>query len=149
MNAEQMWNNYIKEHSESKGSTFEAWHFGSNKELANELALLVKNGDKTSTTSGLCFYEFEKEKLPKVGSFSVILDWNKEAQCIVQITKVYIIPFNEVTEEHALKEGEGDKTLNYWRHVHKSAITEELKEYNKSFDENMKVVCEEFKVIWK
>lgn len=86
MNAEQMWNNYIKEHSESKGSTFEAWHFGSNKELANELASLVKNGDKT---------------------------------------------------------------LNYWRQVHKNVLTEELKEYNKSFHENMKVVCEEFKVIWK
>lgn len=33
-------------------------------------------------------------------------------------TNVYIVPFNEVSIKYAFKEGEGDKSLSYWRRVH-------------------------------
>lgn len=149
MNAKQMWNSYIEKYSENKDKTYNAWCFGNDEKLANELGNLVKRGIKTATASGLCFYEFENEELPKVGSFNIILDWNEEAQCVIQLTKVYTTPFNEVSQEHAFKEGEGDKSLLYWKNVHKAFFSEELKPYGKDFDENMLVVCEEFKVVWK
>lgn len=149
MNAEQMWESYINNNGENKDKTYDAWCFGNNEKMANKLGSLVKDGEKSATTSGLCFYTLENEQLPRVGEFSIILNWNKEAQCIIQLTKVYITQFNKVSKEHAFKEGEGDKSLVYWQNVHKEFFTEELKSYGKIFDENMQVVCEEFKVVWK
>lgn len=57
--------------------------------------------------------------------------------------------FEQVTKEHAYKEGEGDRTLDYWRKVHQAFFTEELRQVNMQFQEDMKVVCEEFKVLLK
>lgn len=64
-------------------------------------------------------------------------------------TKVYLKPFNEVSKEHAYKEGEGDRSLDYWKEVHQEFFSEGLKVYNQAFDETMLIVCEEFKRVWK
>ena len=53
-----------------------------------------------------------------------------------------------MTAEHAFKEGEGDRSLAYWREVHKRFFTEELKEADLEFDEDMKLVCEEFEAVY-
>ena len=87
--------------------------------------------------------------MPRVGEYSIILDSENEAKCIIQTKIVYVVPFNEVTEEHAYKEGEGDKSLIYWKTVHKEFFTECLEEVKLSFNNSMKVVCEEFEVVYK
>ena len=63
--------------------------------------------------------------------------------------KVTILPFKYVTEEFAIMEGEGDKSLEYWRNVHIKFFTEELKEVGKQFNEDMNIVYEEFEVVFK
>ena len=124
---------------------YDAWSFGDD---ADKLAQLVKDGIKTATCSAYCFYEMEEEDLPEAGAYNIILDSDDQAVCIIRTTKVYITSFNEVTADHAFKEGEGDRSLEYWRDVHKSFFTEELKEVNLPFDEEMKLVCEEFEVVY-
>mgnify|MGYP004578500379 CR=1 FL=1 len=57
--------------------------------------------------------------------------------------------FSKVGEEFAYREGEGDKSLKYWREAHTESFTCELKEFNKEFNEDMLVVCEEFEVVYK
>ena len=138
MTAEELW--------KQSGLTgeYDAWAFGGD---ADGLAELVKNGIKTATCSAYVFYELEDEELPKVGEYGVILDGQDEAVCIIKTTKVYVTAYDEVTEEHAFKEGEGDRSLEYWRKVHKEFFTEELKEIGQEFDEKMKLVCEEFEVV--
>jgi uncharacterized protein YhfF len=42
-----------------------------------------------------------------------------------------------------------NKTLSYWREVNRTAFSEELKSYEKTFDENMMIVCEEFEAVWR
>ena len=91
----------------------------------------------------------EDEPLPAEGEYSVILDSMDNAVCVIQTTKVSVIPFNEVTEEHAFKEGEGDKSLEYWREVHEKFFTECMEESGLEFTSDMKVVCEEFAVVYK
>ena len=138
MTAEELW---IK-----SGLTgeYDAWGFGD-----DELTELVRSGKKTATSSAFVLYELEDEDLPEVGETSILLDDNEEAVCIIRTTKVYTTPFNEVTAEHASKEGEGDLSLDYWRQVHKDFFTEELEEAGQQFTEDMLVVCEEFEVIFK
>lgn len=62
---------------------------------------------------------------------------------------MYVTEFNHVSAEHAFKEGEGDRTLEYWRRVHENFLRNELASANKSFDGTTKVVCEEFEVIFE
>jgi uncharacterized protein YhfF len=61
---------------------------------------------------------------------------------------VTIKPFSEVDEEFARLEGEGDKSLEYWRKTHIDFFTKELEGEKIEFSEDMLVVCEEFEVIY-
>ena len=126
--------------------TYEAWSFG---EAPDKLADLVLQGIKTATCSAYDLYQINNEPLPQAGDYSVILNSSEEAVCIIKTIKVYVTEFKNVSEEHAFKEGEGDRSLEYWRMVHESFLTNELATVHKGFDENTKVVCEEFEVVYK
>ena len=86
--------------------------------------------------------------MPQAGSFDVILDSQDKAVCIVEITKVSVMPFNEVSAEHAFKEGEGDKSLAYWQQVHQEFFTECLAEAGLEFSQETGVVLEEFRKVY-
>ena len=126
--------------------TYEAWSFG---EAPDKLADLVLQGIKTATCSAYDLYQINNEPLPQAGDYSVILNSSEEAVCIIKTIKVYVTEFKNVSEEHAFKEGEGDRSLEYWRQVHESFLTNELASVHKEFDESTKVVCEEFEVVYK
>ena len=126
--------------------TYEAWSFG---EAPDKLADLVLQGIKTATCSAYDLYQINNEPLPQAGDYSVILNSSEEAVCIIKTIKVYVTEFKNVSEEQAFKEGEGDRSLEYWRKVHESFLTNELATVHKAFDEGTKVVCEEFEVVYK
>ena len=92
-------------------------------------------------------YAVENEPIPKVGDYSIILDSRDNAVCIVRTSKITICPFKDVTAEHAYKEGEGDRSLEYWRQVHKEFLESELESIDMAFSEDAKVICEEFELI--
>ena len=140
MTAEELW-----EKSGLSGD-HEAWAFG---EAPDKLAELVIQGIKTATCSAYDLYQMNNEPLPKAGDYSIILDSREEAVCIIKTRKVYVTEFRKVSEEHAFKEGEGDRSLEYWRMVHINFLTNELAAVQKTFDENTKVVCEEFEVVYQ
>ncbi len=139
MTAKEMWDIYSK--AENIQIDYDAWAFGDD---ADELARLVNAGIKTATASAYPLYELESEELPKAGAYSVILNSREEAICIIQTTKVFVTPFCDVDERQAWKEGEGDRSLSYWRKVHEQFFRDELSQAGLSFNETMKVVCEEF-----
>ena len=139
MNAETMW----KAYTETSGvdGLFDAWQFGDD---ANCLAQLVLDGVKTGTSSAYPLYALENEPLPEENTYSVVLWEDDTAACIIKTTKVYVIPFCDVSAHHAFAEGEGDRSLPYWQDVHRRFFTEELKTAGMTFTEDMPVVCEEF-----
>ncbi|MGW7797123.1 ASCH domain-containing protein [Staphylococcus xylosus] len=142
---EQYWRTFIEAFPEYKGIKFEAWSFGVDED---ELAKLVKQGDKTATTSGYEAYKVEDEPLPQVGEVSVILNEKGHPQCVIQTTRVYQTPFNEVTEHHAYLEGEGDKSLAYWHKAHIDFFKPYYESLELTFNESIIVVCEEFKLLY-
>ena len=139
MNAQEMWKAFSVE--DGITAEYDAWAFGVD---ADELASLVERGIKTATASAFPMYAYDGEPLPKPGEYSVILNSRGEAVCVVKTTKVFFVPFREVDERQAWKEGEGDRTLSYWRTVHERFFRENLAEAGLEFDPDMGVVCEEF-----
>ncbi|MDO4566511.1 MAG: ASCH domain-containing protein [Oscillospiraceae bacterium] len=145
MKPEELWERFALE-NDLKDASYTAWAFGS---APDELAALVLSGEKTATCSALEMYELENEPLPEARSYSLVLDSKGEARCIIKTVRVRVLPFNEVGEEHAFKEGEGDKSLSFWRRVHEEVFTQELEEAGLSFSETAPLVCEEFEVVYK
>jgi len=149
--AQDMWKAYLHSIGEDPATSdkkFTAWHFCDDEKNANDLAALVLAGHKRATAGSLWTYEMNQEPLPSEGTYAVILDWLGEAQCIIRTTAVEIVPFNEVTADFALTEGEGDKSLKYWRRVHWAYFERELRSFGKRPDETMPVVCEVFEVAY-
>ena len=140
MNAEEMWK------SSGLDGYYESWAFGG---APDKLADLVLRGIKTATCSALDLYELENERIPQEGDYSVILNSKDEAVCIIKTNKVSIVPYEEVSNDHAYKEGEGDRSLDYWRAVHEEFFIDELKPFGLKFDPKMKLVCEEFEVVYR
>lgn len=148
----KMWIDYLTSIGENIANTnkrYTSWHFCDNKESANNLAKLVISGSKSGTSSLYDIYKIENEELPKDDEYSVITDWNGIAQCVIRTKKVMILPFKDVTAESAKSEGEGDKSLSYWKSTHMEYFKKELMDYELEFDQNMLIVFEEFEVIYK
>jgi uncharacterized protein YhfF len=127
---------------------YEAWRFGNSPEMADRLGKLVYEGIKTATASLIWWYEEGIEPYPQVGDYSIILDGLDQPICIIQTTELDIYPFSEVPEDHAYLEGEGDRSLRYWREVHWGFFSEECVELGKDPHENMQVLCERFNLVY-
>ena len=127
------------------GEDYEPWAYGDDSDL---LAELTRMGVKTATSSAGPLYGLEGEPLPQAGEYSVILNSRDEAVCVIRTTRVYTVPFDEVSAEHARREGEGDRSLTYWRRVHEEFFRRELAEAGLTFTCDMPVVCEEFEMVY-
>ncbi|EEY34956.1 ASCH domain protein [Pseudoleptotrichia goodfellowii F0264] len=148
MNINKIIEKYIETltEEERKNIYISKFSFGDENDIQmqNYLAQLVLKGEKTATTSLYSLYDFENERIPQVGDVNVILDGNSNEVCVTVNTKVYRLPFKDISEEYAYKEGEGDKSLEYWKKVHKDFF---IKEAEGNFNESMEVLCEEFELL--
>ncbi len=120
--------------------------FGATPEQADELLDLILTGVKTGTACPLRDYELEGDPLPQVGDLCIVLDGAGLPRALIRTTDVRVVRFDQVTQEHADAEGEGDRTLGHWRAVHEWFF----KEYDKhlrGFSAYMPVVCEVFEVV--
>lgn len=143
MTVKDLWKKYLDSIGEDFGSTekaYESWHFCNNEKEANELAELTKKGIKRATAGLLKSYEVENEPLPKVDDLHIIEDWDGNGVCVVKVKSVEILPFCEVTKTHAEIEGEGDKSLEYWREEHLKFFKQDAEELGFTFTEDMKIV---------
>ena len=147
MNAEQTWLAFCRDSGIDPNTPYEAWAFGDDPD---SLADLVLKGIKTATASGYDLYAIDvEEPLPKEGDYSVILNSEDEAVCVIRTVKTYTVPYREVSAEHAFKEGEGDRSLAYWRKVHEAFFTEEYEMLGAKFTPESLILCEEFRVCFK
>ena len=139
----EFWDEFCEE-TQKKGIHYrDAFQFGTS---ADWLAELVVTGKKTATTSGLVFYEMEKEAIPTVSEYYIVLNGKENPVAVIEIESVLVVPMNEVTEEFALAEGEGD--YQFWWNAHEKFFTALLKEYDIEFSPNMLVVCERFTKVY-
>ena len=65
---------------------------------------------------------------------------------VIETFSVVILPFNEVSEQFAFEEGEGDRSLTEWRIAHENYFRRNHFG-NRVFDET-RLVCERFKVVY-
>src|SRR6266852_1100507 len=162
-NADRYWTQFVQSSSswsERPRTYYEAFRFGSGATLgapqaevsrvATVVGALVVAGTKTSTASLLWFYEAEGKRPPKVGDLCIVLDGHDRPVCIIETTEVKIVPFDEmVDEQFAYEGGEGDRTLESWRRMYGKVISAQCGRIKREPTQNVPLVCERFRVIYK
>lgn len=116
----------------------ERFSFGDSPELADELLALVLAGAKTATS----WAADEGLKGVEVGKRWTVTDGAGKPRAIIETTEVAKHLFTEVDESIAYDEGEGDRTLAYWRKAHTDYFTR-----LGQFAPRMELYCERFKLI--
>ena len=77
----------------------------------------------------------------------VVVNWKGEPICIIEIDSVEKCKYNKVTPEFAHAEGEGDRSIEWWRKAHWKFFAKECIELGIEPDENMDLVLERFHVV--
>ena len=147
----RIWDDYVAHRPDpSRLSTDPppAWHFCDNEGDANECAQLVLAGVKRATSPSLWSFESSQEALPRPGDLNIVTDWCGKAVCVIRTTKVLILPLNEITEIHAMIEGEGDGSLEWWRKAHWDYYHQELKGTGYEPQPDMPIVFQEFERVF-
>ena len=111
--------------------------FGDNPALADELLELVVKGVKTAT----CSTEDEPNTSSR-GEQWIVLDGRGKPRCVIETTEVAYRKFGEVDAAFAHEEGEGDRSLDYWRNAHRTYFGRLGR-----FSEDMTLMCERFRLV--
>jgi uncharacterized protein YhfF len=92
----------------------EAFSFGDGPALADELLALVLEGKKRAT----CWAVAEGLKGAAVGKSMVALDSKQRPRAVLTTIELVQRRFDEVDDQFAYDEGEGDRSLAHWRAAH-------------------------------
>ncbi|KXF80446.1 ASCH domain-containing protein [Enterovibrio coralii] len=128
--------------------SFSADYFCADEDNARICADLIARGEKRASCSMAIWYHQEGEPYPQVGHLQVVTDFHGVPKCIIEITDVTTCPFNQVTEEFAAAEGEGDKSYTWWRDAHWAFFSAECEELGIPMTEETLLVLERFETVF-
>ena len=151
MTVEAFWEAYCAtraNHTARLNEPYDAWPFGDNERMADELGHLVLRGIKTATAGLIWEDEHFGWKTPAVGDKTIILDGQGCPLCVIETTAADVLPFNAVDAAFARLEGEGFDTIEQWRQAHWRYFARRCQEIGREPDEEMPVVCQRFRVVY-
>lgn len=145
---QSFWREYLlATHQDLKKPVYDVFHFGDNQSDANELATLVLKGQKCATASLAWGYEAEDKLFPQPNDLSIVTNWAGKALCVIKTSAVEVKAFKDVDADFAAAEGEGDRSLVYWKTAHWAFFGRMCEALGKVRSPEMLVVCERFRVV--
>lgn len=125
-----------------------SFHFCDNEDDANLCADLVVRGIKRATAASVAELEIAGIPQPVVGDLSVITRWDGTAVAIIRTTHIETRRLDDVDEAFALREGEGDQTLKWWRQAHEAYYRRILARSDIKVDGDLPIICEYFERVF-
>lgn len=145
MSAKSLWDAYCAATGHT-GPQPECDQFGDTEDLGDELLALVLSGTKQATC---CLArDFSTAERPKIGDHWIITDGRGQAVCIVKTTQTEFVRICDVSAEFAFIEGEGDRTLAYWKREHDAYFMRQAAREGFKYDDKMIGICETFEKVW-
>ena len=103
--------------------------FGDSPDLADELLELVLSTE-------------DEPNISKPGERWIVLDGRGNPRRVIESTEVTYHRYGDVDTAFAHDEGEGDRSLSYWRSAHRRYF-----ERLGKFSEDMMLMCERFRLV--
>ncbi|MEG1453313.1 ASCH domain-containing protein [Brevundimonas sp.] len=142
--ARALWDRYRALHPDAPEQPYESFHFCDNQPDADICADLVARGIKRATAASVEELKLIDIRPARVGDVSVVTTWDGEAVAIIETTEIEVRRLGDVDEAFALREGEGDKTLAWWRSAHEAYYRRVLEGTGIAVDDELLIVCEHF-----
>ena len=117
--------------------SLESFSFGDSPELADELLALVLEGKKTATC-----WSIADGQQTEVGKRMVVKDGAGRPRGVLETLSLEQRRFGDVPADFAHAEGEGDRTLECWRDLHKTCFTRQG-----TYAPDMLLWCERFRLV--
>jgi uncharacterized protein YhfF len=127
---------------------FSATAFGHTRAVADELAALIRSGDKRAHATLERDFEAEGDALPRPGEHIVVLDGRGAPRAIVRVRHVERRFFNEIDDEFAFECGEGDRTLAWWLVAYRQEFAERAEAQGFQVGEKAVLILEYFELVW-
>lgn len=124
------------------------YSFGNTSVIVDQLAELVVSGPKRATTSLLRWYGPGGERIPVTGDLFLIVGSECVPRAVARVTRVDVKPFQAIDSDDAWDEGEGDRSLAYWRAAHRKFFEAEGARAAFTFREDDLVVFCRFDLLW-
>jgi uncharacterized protein YhfF len=145
---EAFWRKFCRLHGVAPGERHDAFAFGDDPALQDELVALVLNGPKRATAMLLLEHEVGGDPMPVEGGYGVVLDGAGRPRCVIRTTEVRVVPFQDVDATFAHDEGEDDRALESWRAAHLSYFARACTRLGQTFTGDLPVVLERFELVW-
>jgi uncharacterized protein YhfF len=127
---------------------FSATAFGHTRAVADELAALIRSGDKRAHATLERDFEAEGDALPRPGEHIVVLDGRGAPRAIVRVRHVERRFFNDIDDEFAFECGEGDRTLAWWLVAYRQEFAERAEAQGFQVGEKAVLILEYFELVW-
>jgi uncharacterized protein YhfF len=127
---------------------FSATAFGHTRAVADELAALIRSGDKRAHATLERDFEAEGDALPRAGEHIVVLDGRGAPRAIVRVRHVERRFFNDIDDEFAFECGEGDRTLAWWLVAYRQEFAERAEAQGFQVGEKAVLILEYFELVW-
>ncbi|MGM4910151.1 ASCH domain-containing protein [Rhizobium sp. 768_B6_N1_8] len=124
-------------YTEGSWEKLDRFSFGDEPKLADQLLNLVLCGLKTATC-----WPIEEGQQTEVGRRSVACDGAGRPRAVLETVLIEQMAFDEIGQEFAAKEGEGDASLHQWRTSHR-----EYFERAGIFRPDLLLWCETFRLV--
>jgi uncharacterized protein YhfF len=110
--------------------------FGDSPALADELAVVLARRKRATCRA------VSDGPITSVGKRMVMLDGTGIPRAVLETVELVQRQFGEIDEAFAFDEGEGDRTLTYWRTAHQRYF-----ERQGTFSPDMLLYCERFRLV--
>lgn len=120
--------------------------------LRDQLVAAILSGTKTSTSGLVLGYERENEPLPMAGQLLAVVDSEDRRVAAIEVTEVRVVRLADVDLQHALDEGEGDKSVAQWRAGHErfwhsAEVRAELGDPDFTVNDDTLVLVQRFRLV--
>ncbi|PPR77131.1 MAG: hypothetical protein CFH01_01676, partial [Alphaproteobacteria bacterium MarineAlpha2_Bin1] len=121
---------------------------GWNQEISEKIGLYIVRHEKVGTYSLPWLHEIYPWSKSSIGECILHVDFLGNPFAVVQVLKLELMYFKEISQEHTNLDGPPVRDLNIWKKLHEEYWSRELKIINKKTTPEMPVVIEKFKCIF-
>lgn len=119
----------------------ETYRFGDSAALSAEILALVRAGQKTATCEAARAYSEGGDAWPEVGRRDIALEWDGTPAVMTETVSVETRRWSEMDEAFVKAQGEF-RDLAHWQDGYRAYF-----ERTGGWSEDMKIMCETFKVV--
>ena len=121
-------------------------YFGSSEEESVEVLEQLLRGEKTAVSHCVPYYIVTRSPMPKIGDYTMVTDFYGNPCCVLKCTGVIIEPVNEITEDVAKQECQGD--LAAWQAKKVEEFQTLSKRASFHYNEGLPVLMEQVEVVY-